>query len=199
VIPYGVAIDAPASPRRPARHPVRFGYVGSISPHKGLHLAVDAMRGIDPSRASLHVWGNLAAYPDYVAELERRRGSANVVFEGRFREEEKSEVYAAMDVLVLPSIGLESFGLAPREAMLCGVPVVASTGGALDEMFEGRECGALFPVGDAEALAATLRRIVDDPAIVDRWAERMPATKSAADHAREIDRVYDQVLAGRAR
>jgi len=76
------------------------------------------------------------------------------------------------------------------------VPVVATSGGAFDEMFEGRECGALFPVGDANALAAILRRIVDDPSIVDRWAANLPSPKRVDDHAREIERVYDGLLAG---
>jgi len=197
VIPYGVEIDAPPAPRRETRVPLRFGYVGSVSPHKGLHTAVDAMRDIDPSRASLHIRGNAAAFPAYVAELEKRRGGAAVVFEGRFREEEKASVYGAMDVLLAPSIGLESFGIAPREAMACGVPVIATSGGAFDEMFEGRECGALFPVADANALATILRRIVDDPSIVDRWAARLPSPKRVEDHAREIERVYDGLLAGK--
>ncbi|MFA6954559.1 MAG: glycosyltransferase [Thermoanaerobaculia bacterium] len=199
VLPYGVALEAPSKPRREARRPIRFGYVGSISPHKGLHVAVDAMRDIDPSGASLHIWGNAAAFPDYVAELERLRGPAAVVFEGRFREEDKAEVYSSMDVLIAPSIGLESFGLAPREAMVCGVPVVATSGGALDEMFDEGECGELVPVGDAAALRAVMRRIVDDPSIVDRWSARVPVPTRDDDHAREIERVYEEVLAGRTR
>lgn len=199
VLPYGVAIEQAPTTRRDVQHPVRFGYVGSISPHKGLHLAVDAMRDLDPSSARLHIWGNAAAYPDYVSELERRRGTAAVVFEGRFREEDKAKVFAAMDVLIIPSIALESFGIAPREAMACGVPVVASAGGAFDEMFEGRDCGALFPVGDAAALATIMRKIVDDPSIIARWANEVPAPKREADHAREIEQVYEQVLAERSR
>jgi glycosyltransferase involved in cell wall biosynthesis len=199
VIPYGVAIEAPAAPRSAARLPLRFGYVGSVSPHKGIHDAVDAMRDLDPSRASLHIWGNAGAFPDYAAELERRCGPASVVFEGRFREEDKAAVYGSMDVLLAPSIGLESFGIAPREAMACGVPVVATSGGAFDEMFEGRDCGALFPAGDSKALAVILRRIVEDPAIVDRWAANLPLPKRVDDHAGEIERVYESVLGGRPR
>ncbi|HWW60795.1 MAG TPA: glycosyltransferase, partial [Thermoanaerobaculia bacterium] len=106
VIPYGVAIDPPRATRPAARQPIRFGYVGSIAPHKGVHTAVEAMRGINA--ATLHLWGDATALPDYVAQLR----APNVVFEGRFPENEKERVYASMDVLLVPSIGLESFGLA---------------------------------------------------------------------------------------
>jgi glycosyltransferase involved in cell wall biosynthesis/GT2 family glycosyltransferase len=195
VIPYGVAVVAQRGTRAAAARPIRFGYVGSIAPHKGLHVAAEAMRGFDPAEASLHVWGDGSANPDYVEELRARAGGAALVFEGRFAEEEKGKVFAAMDVLLVPSVGLESFGLAAREAMTCGVPVIASAGGALSEMFEPGTCGELFPAGDAAALARILRRVVDDPSLVDRWSSRIVPPKSEETHAAEIERVYAAVLA----
>ncbi|HXH39330.1 MAG TPA: glycosyltransferase, partial [Thermoanaerobaculia bacterium] len=194
VIPYGVSVDIPRQPRAPAHRPIRFGYVGSIAPHKGVHVAVEAMRGLDPSQASLHIWGDVTAFPDYVADLQRA-GGARILFEGSFREGEKAKVFASMDVLLVPSIGLESFGLAAREAMTCGVPVIASEGGALSEMFAPGECGELFPVGDAAALRRLLLRVVDDPGIIDRWSEHLPRPKRNDVHASEIERIYDAVLA----
>jgi glycosyltransferase involved in cell wall biosynthesis len=197
VIPYGVAVVAQHGTRAAARRPVRFGYVGAIAPHKGLHVAAEAMRGFTAAEATLHVWGDASAFPDYVRELRERAGAAVLVFEGRFREEEKGEVFAAMDVLLVPSVGLESFGLAPREAMTCGVPVIASAGGALSEMFESGTCGELFPSGDAAALERILRRVVDDPSLVGRWSSRIAPPKREETHAAEIERVYETVLAAR--
>jgi GT2 family glycosyltransferase/glycosyltransferase involved in cell wall biosynthesis len=194
LIPYGVSVTAPAEGRTAARLPIRFGYVGSIAPHKGVHVAVEAMRGLDPARASLHIWGDAAAFPAYAADLARR---APIVFEGRFDERDKAKVFASMDVLLVPSIGLESFGLAAREAMTCGVPVIASAGAALSEMFAPGDGGEFFPVGDDAALHAILRRIVNDPGLIDRWSARIKPPKRAGEHAAEIDRVYDALLAGR--
>ena len=197
VIPYGIDVAPPSVPRPPARRPIRFGYVGSIAPHKGVHVAVEAMRGLDPSQASLHLWGDVTALPDYVAELDHRRDGASIIIEGRFREDEKPLVFASMDVLLVPSIGLESFGLAAREAMTCGVPVIASSGGALSEMFVPGQCGELVPAGDAAALHLLLRRIVNEPEIIDRWSAHLPRPKRSDVHAAEIEKVYDSVLSGR--
>jgi GT2 family glycosyltransferase/glycosyltransferase involved in cell wall biosynthesis len=166
VLPYGVDIVPPDSPRPPARRPIRFGFVGSDLPHKGLQTAVEAMRGFTPEEATLERWGG-----------------------GNFREEDKPRVFASMDVLLVPSIGLESFGLAAREAMACGVPVIASAGGALSEM-----TAEFFPPGDVDALRAILRRVVDDPSLVDQWAARITPPKRSDVHAAEIERVYDSVL-----
>jgi glycosyltransferase involved in cell wall biosynthesis/GT2 family glycosyltransferase len=184
VIPYGIAIEAPPEPRAKAQRPVRFGYVGSIAPHKGVHIAVAAMRDVD---ATLHIWGNADAYPDYVASMNH---GANVIFEGRFAEEDKARVFASMDVLLVPSIGLESFGLAAREAMASGVPVIATRGGALDEM----PAADFVPPGDVDALHALLVQVANDPSIVDRWREQLPQPKRDDQHADEIERVYRSVL-----
>ena len=165
VIPYGVAIRASREHRAPARKPIRLGYVGSDQPHKGLHVAIEAMRGIDSSDATLQFF----------------RG---------FDEAEKPNVFASMDVLLMPSIGLESFGLAAREAMACGVPVIATSGGALDELPEAE----LVPPGDAAALRASIRRLIDDPSLIDRWSSRLPVPKRDDEHAEEIERVYRSVL-----
>ncbi len=188
VIPYGIAIVPSSAPRPPARRPIRFGYVGTVAPHKGVHVAAEAMRGISPADATLHVWGDHAANPEYVAAMPE------AIFEGRFGEADKPRVFASMDVLLVPSIGLESFGLAAREAMASGVPVIATSGGALSELFVGGMAGELVPPGDAAALRAVLRRLIDDPAIVDRWREQLPRPKSDAAHAEEIEAVYRTVL-----
>jgi glycosyltransferase involved in cell wall biosynthesis/GT2 family glycosyltransferase len=197
VLPYGVELSgrAPARPPRGGRA-LTFGYVGSILPHKGLHVAVEAFRGVDPSAAVLRAWGDFSASPDYTRRL-RERGGASLVLEGSFAEEEKPRIFASFDVLIVPSIGLESFGLAAREAMASGVPVIATRDGALLEMFEPGVCGELFPSGDAGALRAVIERLIASPEIIDGWVARLPRTKSVAEHAEEIEEVYRTLLGRR--
>jgi len=186
VIPYGISVGNSVGRRRPRRRepgPIRFGYVGSISPHKGIHTANEAMQAIDPNQATFQVWGDQTANPDYAKTL------TNSILKGPFKEEEKQTVYEEMDVLLVPSIGLESFGLAAREAMACGVPVIATSGGALHEM-----SAEFFPAGDATALRAIIQRVIADPSIIDRWREQIREPKRDDVHAAEIERVYRSVL-----
>ncbi len=184
VLPYGVDIEPLPASRPPASLPIRFGYVGSIAPHKGVQTAVEAMRGV--ANATLHLWGDATALPEYVARMQEPA----VVFEGTFAETEKPRVFASMDVLLVPSIGLESFGLAAREAMACGVPVIATSGGALSEM----PAAAFFEPGDAAALHAILRRVAEQPSLIDEWRAALTPPKRSAAHAAEIRGVYDAVL-----
>jgi O-antigen biosynthesis protein len=196
VIPYG--IERPAEPPRrkgPGR-PLRFGLIGSILPHKGIHVAVAAFRGVDPALATLRVWGDPSISPSYTAELEALASPA-VRFEGRFDEERRGEIFAGIDVLILPSLGLESFGLVAREALAEGVPVLASRRGALEELFDpaaGPPCGALFDPEDLDELRDWIERLAREPEIVAGWAAHPPAVKEMAEHAEEIEAVYDRIL-----
>ncbi|HEX4963673.1 MAG TPA: glycosyltransferase [Thermoanaerobaculia bacterium] len=198
VIPYG--IERPRQPAPPRAGvpslPLRFGLLGSILPHKGIHLAVAAFRGIDPARATLSVWGDPGISPSYTAELAALASPA-VRFAGRFEEERRRETFEQIDVLLVPSLGLESFGIAAREALAEGVPVLASRRGALAELFQGPPCGALFDPEEPGELAAWIERLATHPEVVAGWREVQPAVKDMALHAEEIEAVYERLLASR--
>jgi len=200
VIPYGVEMPPPReAPRQQAcaGGPLRFGVIGSILPHKGIHVAVKAFRDVDPAVATLAVWGDPSIDPDYTRELEELRRPGTEL-RGRFAEEEKASVFAGLDVLIVPSLGLESFGLVAREAMVHGVPVLASDRGALAEMLPAGTGGALFTADDPAALREWVERLIADPALLRRWIEELPKVKSAETHAEEIEEVYDRIVAQRA-
>ena len=72
------------------------------------------------------------------------------------------ELYAEAEVAVVPSL-YEGFSLPAIEAMACGVPLVATTGGALPEVVgPDGEAGLLVPPNDPSALATAILRMLDD-------------------------------------
>jgi hypothetical protein len=160
---------------------------------------VAALRGVDPARATLTVWGDPNISPSYTAELAALASPA-VRFAGRFAEERRQETFAGIDVLLVPSLGLESFGLVAREALAEGVPVLASRRGALAELFAaGPPCGALFDPEDPRELAAWIERLAADPGIVAGWRDAQPPVKGMPEHAEEIEAVYERLLAAAGR
>jgi glycosyltransferase involved in cell wall biosynthesis len=93
-----------------------------------------------------------------------------VEFRERARDELRQE-YLDADVLLFPPTWEEPFGLAPVEAMACGVPVVATgTGGSAEFLVDGHNA-VLVPKRDEHALAAAVRRIADDDALQRRLAD----------------------------
>ena len=139
VIPYGVDTAPRAEVRPPAQLPLRFGCVGAVLPHKGFHLAAEAFRGLDPAQATLRIFGNTSVDPEYARSFDPS------LLAGPFAEEEKVRLYDSLDVLIVPSIGLESFGLVAREAIARRVPVLAARDGALAELFADGPGGRFSP------------------------------------------------------
>jgi glycosyltransferase involved in cell wall biosynthesis len=95
----------------------------------------------------------------YRSALYQRLGgdvAARVHFVGTVPLPELVALYRSADVLVLPSVWNESYGLPIAEAMASGVPVLASDCGGIPELVNDRVTGRLVPRGDVHALAAAL-------------------------------------------
>jgi glycosyltransferase involved in cell wall biosynthesis len=77
-------------------------------------------------------------------------------------------MYSEAELAVVPSL-YEGFSLPAIEAMSCGIPLVATTGGALPEVVgTDNETALLVPPGDSDALAAKIALALDDKALRDR-------------------------------
>jgi glycosyltransferase involved in cell wall biosynthesis len=109
--------------------------------------------------------------------LAQRLGVAHrVVFRGKISPDELQASYARAAVCVLPSVldargDTEGLGVVLLEAMNHGTPVIASRVGGIPDIVEDGESGLLVPPGDADALAAAVRRVRDDPALARRLGE----------------------------
>ena len=201
VLPYGIERRAPRSPPRPrgAGAPLRFGCVATALPHKGLHVLIAAFRGLPTEAVQLDVWGHLETDPAYTAELRRAAAGAGVELRGNFRDGELPALLGGLDVLVVPSIGRESFSLVAHEALAAGVPVLASADGVFGDLFAEGRGGELVAPDDPEALRDAIHRLIAEPERLERLRVTLPAVKSAADHHAEIEAVYRDVLGRRAR
>jgi len=102
-------------------------------------------------------------YRDAVRAPLSAAAAAHVRFLGTVPLHALVRAYRAADLLVLPSIWQESYGLPVAEAMACGVPVLASASGGVPELIEDGVTGRLVPRLDAAALARALREMSADP------------------------------------
>ena len=132
-------------------------------------LDANARKGSEDAIAAL---GRLGPRPDTQVLLAGEGGeswAARIPFPvrrlGFVREDAHlAEVYASADVLLAPS-RVENLPNTVLEAIACGLPVVATdAGGMRDAVLDGRT-GWLMPIGDAQALAAGLARVLEDEAM----------------------------------
>ena len=158
---------------RPPDAPVRFGFVGSLVWYKGGEVMVRAVRRLQEAglgaRVQLNVYGSFDPEGDpHHAELERLAQGAPIEFHGRFDNSRLSEVYREIDVLVVPSLWYENSPITIHEAYLTETPVLASNLGGMAEFVRDEVDGLLFGVGDDEDLARQMRRLADEPDLLEK-------------------------------
>jgi glycosyltransferase involved in cell wall biosynthesis len=139
--------------------------LGTVEPRKDLPTLVaafDAVAAEDPDVrlvvAGPDGWG-VAAYDRAVTASRHRQ---RVVRLGWVGGPDRSSLLAGASVFAYPSI-YEGFGFPPLEAMAVGVPVVASTAGALLEVIG--DAARLVPAGDVDALSAALVEVLSDDGV----------------------------------
>jgi glycosyltransferase involved in cell wall biosynthesis len=181
---------------------IRFGFVGSLVWYKGGAVMVRAMQrlaeqGIDARRAVLNVYGDFKPESDeHHAELKRTAGP-NVTFQGRFDNARLSEVYAEIDVLLVPSVWFENSPITIHEAFLTHTPVIASDIGGMAEYVRDGVDGLHFATGDAEDLAAKMKRFVDEPDLVARLSLDWMPIKTIAEDAAVTEFRYRALVCAR--
>lgn len=151
-------------------------------PLKGLVPLLEALAKVRTERPDAHlvVVGKPREGSAVPATIERLGISEAVRFEHGVSDERMVELYAEAEVAVVPSL-YEGFSLPAVEAMSSGVPLVATTGGALPEVVGiGGDTARLVPPGDAGALAGAIVSLLEDP------DER--ARLGAAGQARALER-----------
>lgn len=122
-------------------------FIGRLSPEKGLATLARALQSLPDKQIDVYGKGPLQAAVERTPGL-RYRGFLNST---QLRQCMQQAAY-----LVMPSTGMESFGLAAIEAFACGVPVIASRQGGLGELVTHMKNGLLFTPGDPAALAAAI-------------------------------------------
>jgi glycosyltransferase involved in cell wall biosynthesis len=175
---------------------VRFGYVGSIMEHKGIELLVDAFRRAP--EASCKVWGDTAASSAARELYESLEVPENVRFMGGFEQSEIDRVLSGIDVLVVPSIWEEAYGLTVDEAKVAGISVIASRVGGIPEHLRHGKEGFLFKTGDVDELEHMIRRLAGRPDRVKALQPPGDDVLTLFDNAQEVEEAYFEVLRLRA-
>ena len=143
-------------------------FVGEIHFRKGLNVLFDAIAGLN-RRVNLILYGGGDVV--YLTQLRQKADelgiSEQVCFEGYHRDAAQMIQYC--DLLVLPAIAYESFGMVLLEAMFWEKPVICSDHGGMKEIVKHKQTGLIVPAGDAEALGDAIQEILASPTHAKQW------------------------------
>jgi|HubBroStandDraft_5_1064220.scaffolds.fasta_scaffold00479_3 glycosyltransferase involved in cell wall biosynthesis len=174
-------------------------FVGRISEEKGAHTLLKAWRQM-PKHCSLRMVGDGPSRAELESEV-RGGGLSNVSFTGRLPRERVIEEMKGAHFVVFPSQLYENLPLTIIEAFACGVPVVASKLGAMQEIVSEDRTGQFFQAANADDLARSVRRAWEQPQYMrhlgDNARAEYEAKYTAAANYRRLMEIYGQVLANR--
>jgi glycosyltransferase involved in cell wall biosynthesis len=214
----------------PTRNGRRILFVGRVCPDKGVHVLIQAFARImdrfpdaelavvgpvppnlkafsvhlssEPAVRDLERWYR-RPYVQQLRELMPAHVRERVRFTGEISREKLVEHYRAADLLVLPSIYAEGFGIPIIEAAATGMPTVATRRGGMPEVVVDGKTGLLVESGDAIGLAGAVGRLLENSAA--RQAMGAAARQRALDHftwdhiAMTLRDVYDDLMRSPAR
>lgn len=205
VVPYGIPLRAPTNGdlAKTADLRGRFGprlvlAVGRFVYYKGFEYAVRAMRQVD---GHLLMVGDGPLRGALEREAQECGVAAKVTFLGEIQNDDMMPLFSAADVFVLPSIARsEAFGIVQLEAMAAGRPVVnTSLDSGVPWVSPHGVTGLTVAPGDADALAAALRTLLDDEPLRKKLGaagrERVRREFTAEVMGRRVAAIYEEVLA----
>lgn len=162
-----------------------------VNPAKGLRLLEDAFAELTTThpQAELQLYG-----------LAADSGAPNIRKLGPYDDSRLDEIIGGADFGLLPSIWAEAYGYVGPEMLSRGLPVVASNLGAMPDYVVDGANGLLFDPHTPGALAATLRRVLDDASLraaLWRGATETPRRYlTLAEHVAQLTALYERLLAG---
>jgi glycosyltransferase involved in cell wall biosynthesis len=206
-----LALRAPfykAEPWRPTDNQTIICSSAYSAPFKGLHVAIRATAIVKKRfpHVRLHIVGGLAGgglrQDGYVTWLKKEIRNldivANVEWLGALDADRFVAQMQTSAAMVLPSY-IENLATSMQEAMLIGLPVVASYAGGIPSLAQDEESALFFPMGDVEVCAFQLERLLSDSVLAQRLSRQgrsiaVQRNDSQRILARQLE-IYRQVIA----
>jgi glycosyltransferase involved in cell wall biosynthesis len=159
-----------------------------------VHVLVDAVRGLPAGSYDARVFGSLETAPEYVTTLRRQAVGLPVMFKGAFDVSRVAEVFADIDVCVIPSLWPENAPLTIQEASIAGVPILGARMGGIPEFVTDGVNGRLFDPRRPAELTAILQDLIEHPDELTRLAGRHTPVRAIDDDARQWETRYRLVV-----
>jgi glycosyltransferase involved in cell wall biosynthesis len=198
VSPYGHDLSwGPRPAPRPADGTLAVGYLGQIEPLKGVDVAIDAVRALDPGMpVRLAVYGPLDKNPAYADRLRQAAsGDDRIRLAGPYGRADLADILASLDVVVVPSRWYENAPLVISEAFAAKRPAVVTDLGGMSEVVHHEVNGLLFPRGSADGLAQQLRRLATEDGLLGRLRDGIGPVRTID---QEVDEILDVYQGARA-
>ena len=199
---HGLRLAATANGHKPLGR-ARFGYLGRISPEKGIQPLLEALArvpaGVDyefefcsSSFASASPLPETASLIRSIHDLQQKDSRIRVLH--GVKDADLRQVLSRWDALVVPSLWLESGPQVVYESFAVHTPVIGSRLGGIAELVKDRETGFLFSPGRVDELVTLLKRFAGNPDELRNIRKNIGAVRTTSDVAKDMLAVYERSL-----
>jgi len=169
--------------------PLVFGFIGTLSEAKGVHVLAEAFARAHCGDARLELVGpayNNHEFLDRVTAL----GGPRISIRSAVEHSEIPEVLASFDVLCIPSLWPEPGSLALREGFAAGLPALVSDTGWPAQVVRESLCGKTVPVGDVAAWQHAIEEIGGNRTLLQQWGKNVPMQLRVEEESFFYDQLY---------
>ena len=182
--------------------PLRFGYIGSVSPIEGLDMIVRLWAKLEQEgfKNKFYIYG-AGTFLEKLKNLKESLGVKNVVFKGSIQSHRVSQAFDEIDVVINPrtksKISDTVTPLKPLEAMAYRKLVIASDVGGMKELIKDNYNGILFKSDSIKDLEKTIKEVINkglDLKLIDQAQKHVAENKSWSNNACKYEDLYKKIL-----
>ncbi|MDP2827050.1 MAG: glycosyltransferase family 4 protein [Sulfuricellaceae bacterium] len=202
ILPFGIKNHGYVKRVRQRKDgPLVLGFIGSVLPHKGLHVLVEASRLLPADAAvKIKIYGKS---PDgdssYIKGLRLlAQGDEKIEFCGTFENSMMPAVLDGIDALVIPSLWHENMPLVSLSAQAAGCPLIASDIGGLSDIVDSGKNGLLFSPGLASGLAKIIMCLLGDHDLLEKLSGAAVQPMDITQYVDELEMEYRKSISAGA-
>ena len=177
------------------RDTTNFGFIGTVLPHKGVEVLIDAFKRVSSDNIRLKIYGGYYEQREYHSRLlAKAEEDRRIEFCGDYDFNNISQVLESIDVVVVPSLWYENAPMVISAAQAFGVPVIATGLGGMKEMVRDGVNGFTFKIGDTDGLAEKIRLISANPSILTLLSRNALPPPRIESEAFILEKLYSDLL-----
>lgn len=197
LIPHGVKHrNRLCFPEIQQGQPVKFFFLGRVQYSKGLHILLEALKGIDPSLYELHIIGDASRSGvdrRYYHRIQSMAHKVNTYFHGRVPNSMISDYVKDYHVMIHPSLFLEVYGIAIAEALSMGRPVLATRCGGAEMQVKDGYNGWLCEPNSIASIRDTVLFLIQNHAAISLCAKNATLPHSLGWYTKKLVSLYNSI------
>jgi glycosyltransferase involved in cell wall biosynthesis/ADP-heptose:LPS heptosyltransferase/2-polyprenyl-3-methyl-5-hydroxy-6-metoxy-1,4-benzoquinol methylase/Flp pilus assembly protein TadD len=174
--------------------PLKFGFIGGVMPHKGVHILAQAAQNFTSESAEFHIYGFVSKeYLDILKSIDRK---GNLIFHGEYSGEDLLPLAMQLDAIILPSVWEDCAPLVIAEALALGLPVIASNIGGFPDFITDGVNGRLYNYKSFRDLADVIADLVVFPSVIEEWRSKTSLNYNFTDFVNFMAEFYNELING---